>query len=123
MRFARIDMGVEIDIDLEDLRKNDDGLSKKQWSLGKIQYGDDEVGHLLYIKLSVNGKEPEYVRSYRAEHPDYPHQSMADQFFTEDQFEAYRALGEHISEEMLADIKELGSFRKLSNKSPTTKGA
>jgi hypothetical protein len=32
--------------------------------------------------------------------PDFPHQSTADQFFDEAQFEAYRCLGEHIGEDI-----------------------
>jgi hypothetical protein len=114
MRYARIDMGVEIDVDLDGLRKDADGLSKEHWALGTIRYSGGETGHLLYIKLSVNDDEPEYVRAYRAENEDYPHESTADQFFTEDQFEAYRALGEHVCEGMLSDVDRLGGFRSLS---------
>jgi hypothetical protein len=32
--------------------------------------------------------------------PDFPHHSTADQFFTETQFEAYRALGEHVGDKL-----------------------
>ncbi len=122
MRYARIDMGIEIDINLDDLRKDADGLSKSQWTLGRIRYGDggdgeDDIGHLLYVKLSVKGDEPEYIRAYRARWPDYPHQSTADQFFSEDQFEAYRALGEHICKAMLRDVRNVGRFRDLNAKS------
>jgi len=51
---------------------------------------------MLYIKLSMTGDEPQHVAGYQAAHPDFPHQTTADQFFDEAQFEAYRALGEHI---------------------------
>jgi len=30
--------------------------------------------------------------------PAFPHETTADQFFSEDQFEAYRRLGRHIGE-------------------------
>jgi hypothetical protein len=33
------------------------------------------------------------VLSYALEHADFPHQTTANQFFTESQFESYRALG------------------------------
>ena len=116
MRFARIDMGIELVMNLEDLRKNKRGLSKAHSTLGKILYANGEVGHLLYIKLSVTGDEPEYIRSYRASHPEYPHQSTADQFFSEDQFEAYRALGEHACEVLLSDPDSVGEFAGIPNR-------
>ena len=34
-----------------------------------------------------------------------PHQTTADQVFEEDQFEAYRSLGEHIGEDALTDAR------------------
>ena len=44
--------------------------------------------------------ETEFLQKYRAEHLAFPHESTADQLFDEAQFEAYRALGEHIGEEL-----------------------
>lgn len=113
MRFARIDLGIDITMDLESLRKNKRGDSKQGWTYGKIEYGDGEIGHLLYMKLSVTGKEPEYVRSYRAKNIEYPHESTADQFFSEEQFEAYRALGAYIAEGMFAHLSKLEGFRDM----------
>jgi hypothetical protein len=37
------------------------------------------------------------VEQYHAGHPDFPHESTADQFFSEDQFEGYRRLGHHVA--------------------------
>jgi hypothetical protein len=116
MRFARIDMGVEIALNLDDIRKNSAGLSKSHSTLGKIFYANGEVGHLLYIKLSVTGDEPEYVRAYRAQNPEYPHESTADQFFSEEQFEAYRALGEHACETLFSDPGSIGDFAGITDR-------
>jgi hypothetical protein len=116
MRYARIDMGIEIMIDLDDLRIHHDGYSRNHWALGEIRYGDGETGQLLYVKLSVTGDEPEYIRSYRAHHREFPHESTADQFFSEAQFEAYRALGEHACEGMLKDVDAIGGFATLEAK-------
>ncbi|MGI9233962.1 MAG: patatin-like phospholipase family protein [Woeseiaceae bacterium] len=114
MRLARIDMGVEIEMDLEGLRKDIKGYSKVRWAKGTIHYGNGETGHLLYVKLSVNGDEPEYIRAYRSKETEFPHQSTADQFFTEEQFEAYRALGEDISQGMLDDVEKRGGLEGLN---------
>lgn len=109
--YARLDMGIEIELNLEPVRKDDKGYSRQRWVLGKIHYGEGEVGHLLYIKASVTGDEYEYVRAYRAAHPSFPHESTAEQFFTEDQFEAYRALGYQIGDEVFANEQVLAEFK------------
>ena len=45
------------------------------------------------MKSSLTGTENEYITEYRSRNRDFPHQSTADQFFDETQFEVYRALG------------------------------
>lgn len=110
LRFARIDLGVEVDFNrdgqnqLDALRLQDGSVSGRHWALGTIHYGDGEVGQLLYIKLSYTGDEPATVRAYRELQPAFPHESTADQFFNEAQFEAYRALGEHIVEGLAREL-------------------
>jgi len=56
-----------------------------------------EKGVLIYIKASLSGDENDYVLSYKTRHPSFPHETTADQLFSEEQFEVYRALGEHIA--------------------------
>jgi hypothetical protein len=50
-------------------------------------------GFLLYVKPSVFDADPVDVRNYREANPEFPHESTGDQFFSESQFESYRALG------------------------------
>ena len=69
---------------------------------GTIDYGGGELGYLVYVKLSLTGNEPDYVKQYQREHPAFPHQTTADQLFNEEQFEAYRALGGHAAEDLSA---------------------
>ena len=69
--------------------------------MGKILYLDGSVGTLVYIKPSLTGDEPEDVTQYRRAHPDFPHETTADQWFTESQFESYRALGYHTTDQSL----------------------
>jgi hypothetical protein len=100
IRYARIDFGIEIRIDLADVRPNESGFTKAHFTLGEIDYGGGQVGYLLYIKSSLTGNELDYVLDYRRRHPSFPHETTADQFFNEAQFEAYRALGEHIGNDL-----------------------
>jgi len=99
-RLAAIDLGVKIDINLDDLRLNEQGLSRSHFRFCRIEYPGLEYGYLLYVKLSLTGNEGEFLRRYRLDEPDFPHHSTADQFFSEAQFEAYRSLGEHVGDKI-----------------------
>jgi hypothetical protein len=97
LRFARIDMGISIDMKLDELRKAEHA-SHSHWAVGQIDYGGGEKGTLLYLKSTLTGDESPYIRAYSEGQPAFPHESTANQFFTETQLEVYRALGEHIAD-------------------------
>jgi hypothetical protein len=105
IRRCRVDFGAEIDINVDDITNRDENkFSKKHYVTGKIKYaGDPEPGMLLYIKSSITGNEPVDIREYSKKNKTFPHQSTADQFFDEEQFESYRKLGLHIADVVLSD--------------------
>lgn len=110
IRYARIDLGITIAIDVEPLRLiagSTPALSAKHVAVGTIDYGDNTCGRLIYAKASMSGDEPEAIRQYRQMSPTFPQESSSNQSYTERQFEAYRALGEHIAAAMLA--KDIGA--------------
>jgi hypothetical protein len=114
-RFARIDMNVIIRLNWEPIgvrtqavtSEIKNGQLKNQRgphvALGSISYpplendGAREKGALIYIKASLSGDESDYVIAYKKANPQFPHETTLDQLFSEEQFEAYRALGEHIA--------------------------
>jgi Patatin-like phospholipase len=99
VRHAQIDLGVRIDARLNELRPDPaTGYTKRHAMLWRVYYPDGDIGLMLYVKLSVTGNESELIRRYRTTHPEFPHQSTLDQFFDEEQFEAYRELGVHVAE-------------------------
>ena len=102
IRYAKIDLGINIEIDLAPIRKDESGYSQRAWALGKIHYGSHHFGHFLYLKAAITRQETHCVAEYSARHPAFPHQSTANQFFREDQFEAYRALGCAVVEQVFA---------------------
>jgi hypothetical protein len=67
--------------------------------VGIIRYADIdgqvENGTLLYLKATLSGDEPVDVANYAAAHSDFPHETTANQWFGESQFESYRVLGIH----------------------------
>jgi hypothetical protein len=105
-RLAYIDFGIVLELDLDDLRLDNTGLSRSHFRFCRIVYpagpqdSKEEIGYLVYLKLSLTGNEGEFLRRYKLDEPSFPHHSTADQFFSEAQFEAYRALGEHVGEKM-----------------------
>ncbi len=106
IRKCRIDLGVDIEIDTSALLPvGAHGRSQHYCALGLLRYDRinprDGVGYLLYIKATMCGTEPQDVVQYRNDHPEFPHQSTADQFFDEPQFESYRRLGLHIGDTVL----------------------
>ena len=114
-RYAEIDLGARIEIDLSGIRANKRGRSEHHYALGTIRYSDGEEGTFIYLKLSYSGDEPEYVHFYKAQSPVFPHESTGDQFFEETQFEVYRALGFHVADKIAADPMVID---KLSRSEP-----
>jgi len=99
IRICKTDFGAEIDLDVGSIRKGkESGLSRAHCAVGKINYASGRQGYLIYLKSSVTGDENVGVEQYQAGHPTFPHETTADQFFSEDQFEAYRRLGHHAAE-------------------------
>src|SRR3974390_2882431 len=51
MRTARIDLGIDIEMHLDDLHLNPDRISGAHLAVGRITYpGEREPGFLLYLK-------------------------------------------------------------------------
>lgn len=88
-----------------------------------------EKGVILYLKPAYHGSEDIDIRSYATADPDFPHQSTAEQWFSESQFESYRALGFEIVDGLLSDaLARLGPPFTLDRilqeiAEPTTKAA
>ncbi len=113
-RYARIDLGVIIDVPWCQIKKATCGWmgfperagveakSGPHAAIGSIDYGGGEHGLLLYIKSSLTGDENDYVRDYGRRYERFPHETTGDQFFSEEQFEVYRALGFHAAHGVLS---------------------
>jgi hypothetical protein len=129
VRIAQIDLGVRITFDgLDEIR-----LGKQSHAVGTIEYGFEDngktlkTGRLLYLKSSIIGDSGlqdslgdkfssskhrddkefydafSYIAQYRAKNPDFPHETTGDQFFGEQQFECYRALGYIVAENAIVN--------------------
>lgn len=123
IRKIRIDLGIPIDFWNVPIRSGWPHEERGMyWAIGRIRYScidgpDANDGLLLYVKPAVYGTEPRDVLEYKKSFPDFPHQSTADQFFDEPQFESYRVLGSHIMDQMC------GSGNKALNMHKMVEGA
>lgn len=110
---VRVDFGAKISFKDEDINQILGGtagdshfvkkynIAKKGYAIGSIKYNDGTKGTLVYIKLAMIPELPTDIYSYKGVYPDFPHQSTADQFFNEKQFEAYRELGYNVTWKMM----------------------
>ena len=118
IRQVRIDFGVPIELRVMNLGDNEDKIAEMHFDkdpnrknrycavfdvkyscVDKPQgeYPDKTYdGVLIYIKPSLNGSEPADVLNYHKADNDFPEDTIADQWFSESQFESYRMLGSHM---------------------------
>jgi len=93
--LARSDLGVEIDLNLDNLKPGVDGESESDHVCGSILYPNGETGVLVFARAAMPRDAPQDTKGYQRVDPRFPHHSTADQFFNERTFEAYRGLGAH----------------------------
>ncbi len=113
IRKARIDFGAEIDISPKRVFLTGEN-SNVHCATGKITYKDGTEGKLLYIKSSLTGDESWDIGQYRKANTDFPQQSTMNQFFTESQFESYRALGRHAVEKIFEKTTRISVHTRLA---------
>jgi hypothetical protein len=100
--LARSDLGVEIEIDVAPLKPGEDGLSETDHVQGTITYPDGTQGVLLFAKAAISRTAPLDARTYREVDKRFPTDPTSDQLFNDARFEAYRALGRHAAERIVA---------------------
>jgi hypothetical protein len=111
VRKIRIDLGVPIEpLVTKFIGPQKDERYGRYCALGKILYnnvdGGSSVGYLVYVKPAIYSDSPADVRNYANESTTFPHETTADQFFSESQFESYRALGRHVIGKICGDKLE-----------------
>jgi len=121
VRKIYIDLGVRIEfVDLDKLhnRPSDKVIEAAGKSgipyhaIGTIHYKDADGnpnddptignGYVLYVKPAYHGDEQSAgIQAYAKANKTFPHETTADQWFTESQFESYRSLGLDIMNNIL----------------------
>jgi hypothetical protein len=102
VRKIYIDFGVSIDFDKLDIQARQiPPVPGARFALGTIRYpGSDRHGWIIYVKPTYQGTERADIRSYASGSRTFPHETTADQWFSESQLESYRALGASVIESL-----------------------
>jgi hypothetical protein len=92
--LARSELGVQIKIDPSALVPSGERhLAKSDCVHARFEYEDGTPGLLIYARTVMTADVPFDVTAYHDGDPKFPHHSTADQLYTDQKFEAYRALG------------------------------
>lgn len=116
IRKIRTDLGVPIDLTAKmfmEARAKDGQFGEGRFvARATIRYSavdeNGEDGTLIYIKAGIYKNDeflPRDVYNYAQESRLFPHEPTSDQFFSESQFESYRALGRHALNDICANYK------------------
>jgi hypothetical protein len=113
IRKIRIDFGINIVFEKIQILPNTPEKEGLCCATARIRYSDvdgtppENDGLLVYLKPTIRGRGtqvPYDIYSYSRGSATFPHESTADQWFSESQFESYRALGSHIVAQLTADL-------------------
>ena len=119
IRLCWTDLGVHIympSLDLISFENEGDRAVRSHGCFGLIEYADRErddpqrYGLILYLKASLTDTtRASYadIRQSAEVNKAYPHETTGDQFFDENQFEAYRHLGFCIAANVKRDLGKL----------------
>lgn len=127
VRKVKIDF--DVDIEFAELRlAGRDGEYEPPpqlaWALGRITYPERIAvgkgrrkehlkGWILYLKPSFFGEGmPADVIAYARGSAAFPHESTADQFFSESQFESYRRLADHYLGALLGEMRAMRTRKR-----------
>ncbi|MEM9057949.1 MAG: patatin-like phospholipase family protein [Pseudomonadota bacterium] len=94
---ARDDFGAHVDLCADHLWQQAQlEISEAPFAVGSIAYADGSRGSLLYLKPMMRTGLTADIYAYWRDNPAFPNQSTANQFFGEQQFNAYVGLGQQL---------------------------
>jgi hypothetical protein len=111
LRKIRIDFGIPVEFKKFLITKPSHDGKGVYAAFGKIRYGcidgkDTEDGTLILIKPTLLGDETRDILNYASQTGgSFPQEFIGDQWFSESQFESYRALGSHIVDALCREPK------------------
>ncbi len=125
LRKIRIDFGIPVEFKRFSIVKPSRDGQGAYAAIGTINYqcidggnAKEANGTLILIKPTLLGDETRDVLNYASENDSFPQEFIGDQWFSESQFESYRALGSHIVDALCrepdGEISDQNTFADLN---------
>lgn len=129
LRKIRIDFGIPVEFERFVITRpshDEKGETNGVYAaVGKIRYHcmdggspEETDGTLLLIKPTLVGNETRDILNYASQSVSFPQEFIGDQWFSESQFESYRALGSHIVDALCREpggqISDRNTFQNLN---------
>jgi hypothetical protein len=117
--LARSEVGVEVEFDStnpesapETMVPGEDRLAQRDVITGRIVYTDANgrpgvEGRIVYVRNAMTKAARWDVRAYHQSDSRFPNNPTIDQLYTDQKFEAYRALGAGAGERAVAAMAEV----------------
>ena len=123
LRKIYVDEAIKIDIErpYKFFTPDKNGFTKKHFLIGRILYPDRpwQTSWIIVLKSSLTGDEIAPILNYKKKSKNFPNETTTNQFFTEEQFESYRALGRHIASETFSSaikhIKKHNPWKQIDS--------
>ncbi|WP_432883577.1 hypothetical protein ACQPYH_42025 [Kribbella sp. CA-245084] len=96
---ARMDHGIEVDIDPSPMVRGTKPRADRAWAYGIATHPQEDgeekpyKTEVFFVKAVLAGHLDWDLEQYAVEHTDFPRRTTGDQFYDEWDFEAYRSLG------------------------------
>lgn len=99
--LARAELRAEIQLDpTATVPSAPDALADSPFAIGRVLYEDGSVGIIYYARCVLWKGAPMDLKVYRHSDPRFPRHPTANQLFSGEQFDAYRALGWSAAQEL-----------------------
>lgn len=100
IRKISIDLRTDIEFGPIKLGARPPIAGRIAYAIATIKYPEGRQGKLIYLKPSILERLPMDVNAYAIANQAFPHESTADQWYSESQFESYRRLGQFLTENL-----------------------
>ncbi len=145
IRKLRLDHSIEVldldhdrPLDTRRLKRLDelDGRSPQHFVVGRIRYPEkvaekipskneatapQQDALLVYVQMSLTGDENIDIEQFRRTNPSFPDEPISNQFYSPDQVESFRQLGEHIGRMLCRDVDAYDCPSSIKHKAQTVR--
>jgi Patatin-like phospholipase len=101
---ARAELGVEVRLDPRPTSPGRAELAESPFAVGSFRYPDGQEGDIYYARSVLWESAPSDLHLFAAQEHPFPNHPMSNQFLTGELFDAYRALGWAVGEELVSAI-------------------